>query len=262
MGLTIAAAITTIIALALIGGASWWSARAVDRRMLITAFLVMLPMQPLVFFLVRIPLIGALQPLFGNESWWPLALMSAAPLTEEPAKWLALLLPAVRRPGSYVFAPGQFPLRKLGTADVQGLAPANAIPLALSVGLGFGIGEIWFVAHAYISSPNYPDLPFWMFGGFIVERIEVCFLHGVFVAWLFVRLARGQSFWPGALAGIALHFAINFPVYLMGIDAFGIGRINWSLVVTWWIVLLVVVGIVLMRYAHQRLTQGANAGSR
>ncbi len=239
MGLFIAAAITSMLALGLIGGAAWWSARTADRRMLVIAFLVMLPIQPLVFYLVRLPLVGALQPLFGTELWWPLALMWAAPLTEEPAKWLVLLVQTVRR----------------------ALAPANAIPLALSVGLGFGLGEIWFVAHAVITSPNYPDLPFWMFGGFIVERVEVCFLHAMFVAWLFVRLARGQSFWPGALAGIALHFATNFPVYLMGVDALQIGRFNWSLIVMGWIAALAVAGVLLMWRAQRRLARKIVAGS-
>jgi hypothetical protein len=239
MGLFIAAAITSMLALSVIGGVAWWNARTADRRMLIIAFLVMLPIQPLVFYVVRLPLVAALQPLFGTEAWWPLALMWAAPLTEEPAKWLVLLVPAVR----------------------HGLAPANAIPLALSVGLGFGLGEIWFVAHAVITSPNYPDLPFWMFGGFIVERIEVCFLHAMFVVWLFVRLALGQSFWPGALAGIVLHFATNFPIYLMGIDALGIGRLNWSLMVMGWIVVMVVAGVVLMWRIQRRLAREAVAGS-
>lgn len=231
MGVMIAAAIATALALVLIGGAAWWSAPAVDRRLLLIAGLAALPLQPLVFYLVRTPLISAAQPYFGAKSWWLLALIWAAPLTEEPAKWLVLLIPAVRR----------------------GLMPANAIPLALAVGLGFGIGEIWFLAHAIDANPDMRALPFWMFGGFMIERTEVCFLHGAFVAWLFMRLARGQSFWPGALAGIIMHFALNFPIYLLQTNALGLGRAIWSTVLIWWIVLAVIAGIVLMRSAHQKL---------
>ncbi len=231
MGVMIAAAIATALALVLIGGAAWWSAPAADRRLLLLAGLVALPLQPLAFYLVRAPLVGAAQPHFGAESWWLLALIWAAPLTEEPAKWLVLLIPAVRR----------------------GLVPSNAIPLALAVGLGFGIGEIWFLSHAIDANPDMRKLPFWMFGGFMIERTEVCFLHGAFVAYLFVRLARGQSFWPGALAAILLHFAINFPIYLLQTNAFGLGRVTWTTVLIWWTVLAVIVGIVLMRFAHQKL---------
>ena len=65
--------------------------------------------------------------------------------------------------------------------------------LALAAGVGFGIGEIWFLAHALIRSPGYPDLPFWMFGGFVVERLEVCFLHGALLIPPFYALATGRS---------------------------------------------------------------------
>jgi len=37
---------------------------------------------------------------------------------------------------------------------------------------------------------------------FIFERLEVCFLHGVFVTLPFVALARGWAFWLGGLAGM------------------------------------------------------------
>lgn len=40
----------------------------------------------------------------------------------------------------------------------------------------------------------------------------VCFLHGGFVALFFKRYAEGRAVWPAALLGIALHFALNFPI--------------------------------------------------
>jgi hypothetical protein len=127
------------------------------------------------------------------------------------------------------------------------------MPLALAIGLGFGIGEIWFIAHAAASAPNYPDLPFWMFYGFVIERLEVCFLHGAFIALAVAGLALGRSFWPGALAGVALHFVANFPLYLAQINLFALGRPLWSLLLMAWILGLVILGVALTWRLHRWL---------
>jgi hypothetical protein len=84
------------------------------------------------------------------------------------------------------------------------------------------------------------DAPFWAFSGFIIERLEVCFLHGAFVALPFVHWARGGLFWLAGAAGMVLHFLLNFPIYLAQIDAFGLGRENWIAVLLLWVVGFVV----------------------
>jgi hypothetical protein len=233
MGLVVAAAITTGLALLAIGTVTWCLARPSDRRMLGLAFLIALPLQPLALYLVRLPLDGAVRAALGLGRTSAMVALLYAPLTEEPAKWLALAVPAVRR----------------------ALAPANAVPLALAIGLGFGIGEIWFLTHALVASPGYPDLPFWMFYGFVIERLEVCLLHGVFVALPIVRLARGKSFWPGALAGMALHFMLNFPVYLAQVDVFGVGAAAWSSMLRAWVAAWAVGGAIMLWRLHRRLTR-------
>ena len=141
-------------------------------------------------------------------------------------------------------------------AVANALAPANAVPLALVIGLGFGIGEIWFLTHALVASPTYPDLPFWMFYGFAIERLEVCLLHGVLVAFPIARLARGETFWPGAVAGMALHLLINFPIYPAQIDVFGLGGPAWSIIVMGWVAALVVAGAIMLWRLHHRLLRG------
>ena len=231
MGLIIAAAIATALALLMIGAVIVRAAPTADRRLLGLAFLLALPLQPLVFYAVRLPIDAAVRSVLGLSAAWGLVALLYAPLTEEPAKWLALAVPPVRRR----------------------LAPTNAIPFALAIGLGFGIGEIWFLAGALVATPNYPDLPFWMFYGFILERLEVCFLHGVFVAAPVVRLAQGKSFWPGALAGVAMHFATNFPIYPARNDVFGLGAAAWALVVMAWVAILVVAGAIMLARLHRRL---------
>jgi RsiW-degrading membrane proteinase PrsW (M82 family) len=214
MGLVIAAGIATALALcglaALLGRTESW-------RPLALAFLVALPLQPLALYLVRLPLDGFLRTTFGITGWVAIASLFYAPLTEEPAKWLAAVVPAIRR-----------------------AIDRSPVSIALAVGLGFGLGEIWFLAHALVSAPNYPDLPFWMFGGFTVERLEVCFLHGAFVAPAFVQLARGRPFWLGGLAGMALHFLLNFPIYLAQTDVFGLSRGVWMGVLVSWVFAFVV----------------------
>jgi hypothetical protein len=91
------------------------------------------------------------------------------------------------------------------------------------------------VAYAFIGAPNNPDAPFWMYLGFMVERLEVCFLHGAFVALPFVQLARGRSFLAGGLAGMLLHFLLNFPIYLAQIDFLGLGPAVWMGTLLMWV---------------------------
>jgi hypothetical protein len=195
-------------------------------------------LQPLAFYLVRLPLDGALRAVLGIGigRGWTIAGLFYAPLTEEPAKWLVLAAPAVKAK----------------------LAPASAVPLALAIGLGFGIGEIWFLAQAIVVSPSYPDLPFWAFYGFAIERLEVSLLHGAFVALPVARLAQGQSFWPGALAGTALHFLVNFPIYPAQIDLFGLGGPAWRIILLTWVAAAAAAGAVMLWCLHRRLTRTAN----
>ena len=76
----------------------------------------------------------------------------------------------------------------------------------------------------------------------MLERLAVCFLHGAFLVPPFYALARGRSFLLGGLAGMVLHFLLNFPIYLAGIDAFGLG-VGWAQrPCCCWIVVFVVLG--------------------
>lgn len=218
MGLFIAAAITTAVALI---GVLVLLRRADDWRALALAFLVALPLQPLMMFAVRLPFDGFLRTSAGHAGWAAIVALFYAPLTEEPAKWLTAVLPRVRR------------------AILR-----QPVVAALAAGAGFAIGEIWFLAVA-LNSPDYAELPFWMFGGFMLERLAVCFLHGAFLAPAFVALARGGSFLAGGLFGMLMHFLLNFPLYLANIDAFGLGR-AWFVVLLIWTVAVLVISLLLV----------------
>jgi hypothetical protein len=219
VGLFIAAAITTALAL---GGAALLLRHADDRRAAALAFLMALPLSPLMIYVVRLPIDGLLRTTFGiSATVVTIISLFYAPLTEEPAKWVTAAVPKVRH------------------AILN-----DPIFLALAAGAGFGIGEIWFLAHALIKSPGYPDLPFWMFGGFVVERLEVCFLHGALLIPPFYALASGRSFLLGGLAGMTGHFLLNFPIYLASINAFGLGE-KWKPILLLWVLLFVALGATL-----------------
>jgi hypothetical protein len=239
VGLLIAAGVTTALAL---GGFALLLRRAGDWRPLLLAFLIALPLQPLMIYALRLPIDGLLRTTFGIAAGW-VAIVSLfyAPLTEEPAKWLTAAVPKVRHA---IFD--------------------DPISVALAAGAGFGIGEIWFLAHALINSPSYPDLPFWMFGGFMWERLEVCFLHGVLLVPPFYALASGRSFLFGGIVGMAMHFLLNFPIYLASINLFDLGA-TWKPLLLLWVLLFVVLGVVLIMALPRRprvaLTRAVNAPS-
>jgi hypothetical protein len=218
MGIIIAAGITTVVVVALYGYLIWRLSVGADRRALLITALIALPLQPLAFYLLRVPLDGWLRSALGTGSLYLILTTFYAPLTEEPAKWLALAVP---------------PARRL-------LRPDNVVPLAMAIGLGFGIGEIWFLAEQLMRVPDYAALPFWMFSGFLIERTYVCFLHGGFVLYLVHRLAHGRPRWPGALAGMALHYVLNLPIFLAGIGAFGLPQEAWITIASLFPLLIVV----------------------
>lgn len=233
MGLIIAAGLTTALALC---GFALLLVFAGNRRPLTLALLVALPLQPLAFYLVRLPLDGAVRAILGVTPWLGLIATVYAPLTEEPAKWLTALVPAVRRAIS-----------------------AQPVAVALAVGIGFGIGEIWFLAQAIVTGPNYPDVPFWQFNGFIIERLEVCFLHGAFVSLPFVQLARDRPFWVGGVAGMALHFVLNFAIYLARIDVPPLGRERWGVLLALWVPAFVIACAIMVCRLWHRTTTAAPA---
>ena len=91
MGLIIAAGLTSLMALVVLGKLISLLSTPSDRRVLLLALAVALPLQPLAFYLVRLPLLHTLLPDVSAGWLRPAFLLALAPLTEEPAKWLVLL---------------------------------------------------------------------------------------------------------------------------------------------------------------------------
>jgi hypothetical protein len=230
MGIYIAAVITTLAVVAAYGYLIRRLSPSSDHRFLLIAGMMALPLQPLAFYLVRLPLDGLVRQAIGTGAAYGWVTTFYAPLTEEPAKWLVLAVPLVWR----------------------ALRPDNAVAAALAVGLGFGIGEIWFLAEQIARVPAYQAVPFWMFGGFLTERFIVCFLHGGFIAFLVARLASGHALLPGALAGLALHYFGNLPIFLASIEAFGLPAAAWITIAS----LVPLLMAILLGMALGRMTGG------
>ena len=224
-GIYITALITSAVALAVYGVVILKMKGPVDKRWLWLAFFIALPLQPLAFYLIRLPLNSLVVAMLGSKSlFYEWLTLFYAPLTEEPAKLVPLLLPFIWR-------------------DIR---KENFVRYALAIGLGFGLGELWFVAHSVARVPQFDAAPFWQFTGFLNERFMVCLLHGVFVSVALRRLRN--TFLIGVLGAMVLHFFGNFPIYLMQKNLFGLGTAVWSAIVSTWLAAYFLGGIALLTY--------------
>lgn len=229
MGIYLPAAVATCLALIAGGLIVMRTTLRPHRLPACGVILAMLPMQPLVFYAVRLPALGALQEASVGKDVLFVVRVLAAPLTEEPAKWIILFVAAVR------------------LAVKNGSAPG----LAMAAGLGFGIGEIWFLAEQLSRHPEIQATPSMQFWGFTLERVLVCILHGLFVAPLFLAVAARQHVGIAALAGIGLHGMTNAPILAIHANMFGLGPVVWGIFALVWPMALVAVGVyLLMRHAR------------
>ena len=216
-GIYIAAFLTSLLAMVGFGVVIGRLRQPARGWLLLAAVVICVPLQPLAFYWVRLPLDHWLAGHLGRASsayQWLVTLY--APLTEEPAKLLVLLFPAILR-------------------DIR---PENFPRYALAIGLGFALGEMGFIAERVSHQPALAKLPFYQFGGYINERLMTCVFHSAFVAITLSRLRRG---WVLGLGGaMAAHWAANFPLTLMAWNVGGLGRATWEVIVGLWLVALLV----------------------
>lgn len=222
-GIYQAAALTSIAALAIFVPLIHRLRMPANERFLWFAAVLVLPLQPLVFYLIRVPLDHWLVAHLGRASTiyqWVTSLY--APLTEEPAKLLPLLIPGIRR-------------------DIRA---GNFVRYALAIGLGFAIGEMWFVAERVARQPALASLPFYQLGGYISERLMTCVFHSAFVAVALWRVRRRFAF--GVAGAVALHWLGNFPLSLMAWNTGGLGKSFWSNAVQGWLLFYFFVAVALL----------------
>lgn len=219
-GITIAAALTTLFTITVTGLLISQVSKPADYRLLVIVFLIGLPLSLTTFYGARMPLRPAVQRLFEDA---PQALtlyqLVEAPLFEEPAKLVPLFVVTVLL------------RRKLVTER-------NRVPLAMSLGLGFGVGEIWLVAEFIQNNPQLRDLPFYQFGGFIAERLLVSVVHGGFTLASVLAIERGVRWLPlGLFISMTLHFVGNLPAFLASMNL-GLPADAVSVLALLWVIVL------------------------
>ncbi|MCX6847758.1 MAG: PrsW family glutamic-type intramembrane protease, partial [Verrucomicrobia bacterium] len=224
-GINIAALLTSLLAIVGFGTLIRKLDKPATGWLLFASVLICLPLQPLAFYFVRLPLdhwlVGQLNRTTTAYQW---LVTLYAPLTEEPAKLLVLLIPAILR-------------------DVR---PENFARYAFAIGLGFALGEMWFVAERVSHQPALAKLPFYQFGGYISERLMTCVFHSAFVA---ITLSRLRRRWVLGFGGAVLaHWAANFPLTLMAWNVGGLGRNTWEVIVVLWLVALFVGAVAWFAY--------------
>jgi hypothetical protein len=205
-GIYVRAILTTAAAVAIFGTLIHKLRLPANERLLWLAAALTLPLCPLAFFLVRIPLDHWLMAQLGaNSIAYKWLKTFYAPFTEEPAKLIPLLIPAIRR-------------------DLNG---RNFVRYALAIGVGFAIGEMSLIAERVARMPGLAALPFYQFGGYVSERLMVCVFHSAFVAVALWRWRR--RFALGVAGAVALHWLGNFPLSLMAWNAGGFGNTFWMI---------------------------------
>jgi hypothetical protein len=211
-GIYLAAIAATLIALAMIGATLLALSPRAERWTLILVMALHLPMCALVFYGVRMPIKQAIETVVDPKTpAYVVASTLYAPLTEEPAKLWLLLIPWFRRL----------------------LTRQSAPRLGIAIGLGFGIGELWFLAHLIAGNPRLAELPATDFGPFVNERLLVCFMHGVFTTTA-LRLIPVTPF-RGFLGAMGLHFLGNLPIALAAIGVGGLDAASRQIALAVWV---------------------------
>lgn len=221
-GIYIMALITIAVALAAIGPLILIKSRRSDWRLFAWALVLSLPLAALTFYFVRLPIDGLVRELGLGRYAYLLVSSLYAPVTEEPAKLLPLALPFLYRH----------------------LNRDNAVRAGLALGLGFGLGEVGLLAWKVAQSPATAALPWYIFTGFLIERLMVCFLHGAFVATTLWFWFRGRRW--GILVAMALHYLLNFPIFLAVMGLFGTDRALFIQMSMLWVVVMTVAMVVLI----------------
>ena len=239
LGIYFAAILATGIAAGCFGTVIHRMRLPADERLVWLAALIALPLQPLTFYCVRVPLDQWLISYLGSTSTtyaWLKTLY--APLTEEPAKLVPLLIPAIFR-------------------DIR---KENFVRYALAIGVAFAIGEMWFVAECITRVPDLAAMPYYQFAGYMCERLMTCVFHSAFLSVALWRLRYG--FVPGFAGAVLLHWLGNISVFLMVWDVGGLGMTFWKTFICVFLPIYLIAAVILLtcfgygRFAPQQFFYG------
>jgi hypothetical protein len=191
------------------------------------------------FYYVRIPLDNLVTRFISIASaGYILIAFLYAPVTEELAKitpvWISQLF------------------KKTIVKD-------NQILYAMTIGLAFGIGEMFFLASLSSQNLTLMGYKWYHFYGYMTERFLSCFCHQIFMIVLicWVRKKRIRYFFYA----MTLHAITNIPPLLYGNFSFGIyfnDSIN-LLIVYGYLLSFVLISAAVLIYKYKNIP--SNAGS-
>jgi len=175
-----------------------------------------LPLSALVNIFVKAPIIklaanmGGFSPQFSADApfWFLVFAWLISPFTEELIKVLPLVIPQVKRVGKGTW---------------------SGLRVGFALGIGFGLGEAIYLAWQVSVVPDYAALPWYMFTGFLIERVEAIIAHGLMTAVACYGLWKG-GLWRvgGLLIAMAMHAFLN-----AGAMAYQLGWVSVSFATLW-----------------------------
>lgn len=176
-----------------------------------------LPLSAIVNLAVKAPIVRLVSQTFAittdrlqNTSiFFLIFLLFLAPVTEELIKVFPLIIPGIRR-----------------------WIQHDAIWVGYALGLGFGIGEACYLAYGIAQNPAFDQYAWYLFTGYIGERMIVSFMHA-FMTIVFVRELQkgGGHFWSGWLFAILWHVVVNSTAFLYQLGLIPIWIPNISLII-------------------------------
>lgn len=150
------------------------------------------------FAFIRIPLDEFLRrmavpnPVASIPIWYLIVSFLYGPVIEEVVKWAPATLPA---------------LQKRINID-------NRLAVGIAAGLGFGIGEIWYLAGQIAHVPSLSGYQWYQYGGFFYERLFACLFHATFTALAIRGFPSRKTQY--LLSAVMLHALANLPILLLG----------------------------------------------
>jgi len=197
-----------------------------DYSRLFAAVLLTLPLAPLAYYGLNIPLDNVILTIFRRDSdWYKFIKIGYGPIIKESIKLVPLMLPFIRRR----------------------ISSKNFVAFGMALGLGFGISEIWLTAFQTSYIPDNLMLPIgYLLLGFIAERLMFCFLQGAFTALV---LSHGKQRWGIGLGkAIGLHLLVVAPLYLSQMNILSISPRVWRTILPLYLVFFFICMIFMLIY--------------
>lgn len=236
-GIYIAALIVTGASVALWGGLLYWLSKG--KWKYLALLLIALPFSVIVNLFIKAPVLNLVLSSAAVSSqlsvatpWWLiLFVLFLSPITEEAIKLSPLLAKQLRRI----------------------INRTSALWIGMMLGVGFGIGEIWYLAWQYSMVPGFAGYPFYYFGGFIGERLIVVSLHGVMTAVAVVGFLKGKKgLLVGYVIAVLLHALTNVGAVLTQIGLWDKSRATIYLAVP------IIVAILIFEYLYKKQHRDEN----